>query len=467
MDFLVHHLLRSTADRHPDREALVDGQQRVSYAEAWQQVDALAGALADLGVSRFDRVGVQLPASLPQVIALLASAAAGGVFVPIHASLFPRQVAHIAQDCQLKVLITQQAHWQRLQSEPATLPALEHVILTDTSDGRNSQPTIHSYAALLMAALRPRLRPGVDRDLAAILYTSGSTGLPKGVMLSHANIVAGASIVSNYLSIQPHDRILGVLPLSFDAGLNQMTTAFQQSATLVLLSFVLAKQIVRTLQTEQITGLAGVPTLWNVLAQSRSFQTSHFPDLRYITNTGGALPASTLAQLQQVLTTTDVFLMYGLTEAFRSTYLPPRELDRRPGSMGMAIPNTEILVVGEDGRRCAPGEVGELVHHGPTVSLGYWNQPELSQRVLRLTLIRHPGIPVRRSCVIPATLSSPTPTGFCTLWRAKTIRSRPRGFVSVRPKWKPCCTNTLRWFRQRSWECRTTCWAKRFTRLSS
>ncbi len=296
MDFLVHHLLQSSAQRTPDREAVVDGRRRYSYAKLAQLVDSLAAALVDLGVDRFDRIGVHLPTSVEQVIGLLASSSAGGVFVPIHASLFPRQVAHIARDCQLSVFITQSSHWHRLSAAQEVLPNLQHVILTDVVDPTSTDgpPTIHSLDTLVAAQLRPAAHVNVDRDLAAILYTSGSTGLPKGVMLSHANVVAGSSIVSDYLSISQRDRILAVLPFSFDAGLNQMTTALQQGAALVLASFVLAKQIVQRLISEQITGLAGVPTLWNLVAQSESFRAAHFPDLRYITNTGGCAVAGHL-----------------------------------------------------------------------------------------------------------------------------------------------------------------------------
>jgi acyl-CoA synthetase (AMP-forming)/AMP-acid ligase II len=224
----------------------------------------------------------------------------------------------------------------------------------------------------------------IEKDVAAILYTSGSTGKPKGVMLSHANVMAGASIVSDYLNISPTDRILAALPFSFDAGLNQLTTAMQQGSTLVLIKFLFAREIVHMLETEKITGLAGVPPLWSLLSQPSSQLHQKRPSaLRYITNTGGALPQHVLASLRQALPETQVFLMYGLTEAFRSTYLPPDELDRRPGSMGKAIPNTEIMLINEHGQRCGPGEIGELVHHGPTVSMGYWGQPELTNKVLR------------------------------------------------------------------------------------
>jgi acyl-CoA synthetase (AMP-forming)/AMP-acid ligase II len=231
---------------------------------------------------------------------------------------------------------------------------------------------------------------GIENDLVGLLYTSGSTGRPKGVMLSHAQIMAGSSIVSSYLGITAEERILAVLPFSFDAGMNQLMTAFQQGATLVLMTFTFAREIVQMLVKERITALAGVPTLWSLLTQpNSSLHKMKPPALRYITNTGGAMPQTVLATLRQVLPTTEIVLMYGLTEAFRSTYLPPDELDHRPTSMGKAIPNTEILVVNEQGRPCKPDEIGELVHRGPTVSMGYWGQPELTARVLR----PHPYLP--------------------------------------------------------------------------
>jgi acyl-CoA synthetase (AMP-forming)/AMP-acid ligase II len=175
-----------------------------------------------------------------------------------------------------------------------------------------------------------------------------------------------------------------VLPFSFDAGLNQLMTAFQRGGTMVLINFVFAKQIVEMLTRERITGLAGVPTVWTLLVQPNSGLQNNPPAaLRYITNTGGAMPQTTLGTLRSWLPKTKIFLMYGLTEAFRSTYLPPEELDRRPTSMGKAIPDTEILVLNEAGQLCRPGEVGELVHRGPTVSMGYWGNREATDRVLR------------------------------------------------------------------------------------
>jgi acyl-CoA ligase (AMP-forming) (exosortase A-associated) len=211
--------------------------------------------------------------------------------------------------------------------------------------------------------------------MTAILYTSGSTGKPKGVVLSHRNMVAGARSVAQYLGNHEGDRILSALPLSFDAGFSQLSTAFHSGAGVTLINYLVPRDIVAAAARDRITGLTAVPPLWIQLAQLEWPEAAR-GSLRYIANTGGRMPRVTLDALRAALPETSVFLMYGLTESFRSTYLPPAEIDRRPDSIGKAIPNAEVLVVREDGTPCAPGEPGELVHRGALVSLGYWNDPE-------------------------------------------------------------------------------------------
>jgi acyl-CoA ligase (AMP-forming) (exosortase A-associated) len=385
MDFLIHHMLRASAERFSEKEALVHGNQRLNYSEVARRTAGLATALRATGMRRGDRVGIYLEASIPQVISIFGISQGEGVYVPINALLHADQVMHIARDCGMKGLITTAAKLTALAEVLPQIPSLEFVVVV--GDGEIPATRIAAHRFEVFCAVDPPAvwrESSVEKDLAAILYTSGSTGKPKGVMLSHANVVAGSRIVSTYLGITGSERILAVLPFSFDAGMNQLMTAFEKGATLVLINFVFAREIVQTLLKERITGLAGVPTLWNLLAQPNStLSKQSLPDLRYITNTGGAMPQPVLKALRQALPTTKVFLMYGLTEAFRSTYLPPEELDRRPTSMGKAIPDTEILVLDEQGRLCKPGEAGELVHRGPTVSLGYWNRPEDTARSLR------------------------------------------------------------------------------------
>jgi acyl-CoA ligase (AMP-forming) (exosortase A-associated) len=391
MDFLIHHMLQASARRLPTNEALVHRGERLVYGETEQRASALAHGLRAAGVGRGDRVGIHLDASIPQAISIFAVSMAGGVFVPINGLLFPDQVGHIARDCGMRALIVSGGKLDALASVLKEIPSLE--VLVVVGGGSSASIRVDCYSFEELSNLTPpgaRRDDGIEKDLAAILYTSGSTGKPKGVMLSHAQVMAGSSIVSTYLKITEADRILVVLPFSFDAGLNQLMTCIQQGGTVVLSNFVFAREVVQTLVAERITGLAGVPTFWSLLAQpSSTLHRQSLPCLRYITNTGGAMPQPVLTALRSLLPTTEVFLMYGLTEAFRSTYLPPDEVDRRPTSMGKAIPDTEILVVNEYGRPCRPGEVGELVHRGPTVSMGYWGQPELTAKVLK----PHPFLP--------------------------------------------------------------------------
>jgi acyl-CoA ligase (AMP-forming) (exosortase A-associated) len=391
MNFLIHHMLRASARRRSDKEALVHGDQRLSFREVDERVSGLAQGLREAGMVRGDRVGIYLDASVPQAVSIFGVSRAGGVYVPINGLLFPEQVGHIARDCQMKGLITTRDKAGSLSEVIKETPSLDFLVLVG-DEGPVDIP-LSTYTFEELCALTPPSDwrdHGIEKDLAAILYTSGSTGKPKGVMLSHAQVMAGSSIVSTYLEITETDRILAVLPFSFDAGMNQLMTAWQQGATLLLINFVFARDVVQTLVKERVTGLAGVPTFWSLLAQpSSSLHKQPMPHLRYITNTGGAMPQTVLARLRELLPATRVYLMYGLTEAFRSTYLAPEELERRPTSMGKAIPDTEILLINEEGKPCKPGEVGELVHRGPTVSMGYWGQPELTAKVLR----PHPFLP--------------------------------------------------------------------------
>ncbi len=390
MDYLFHHLLRASARRVPDKEALVHGDARLTYEQVADKVSGLAQGLHALGLQRTDRVGIYLDPSVPQVLSIFGVSQAGGVFVPINQLLMPDQVAHIAKDCGMCGLVTTSTKLAKLVPILHQIPTLRFLIV-DGQEIPELPVRVCRFDELCDGNTSHKVKDvNIDKDLAGILYTSGSTGKPKGVMLSHAQIIAGASIVSDYLEITDKDRILAVLPFSFDAGLNQLTTSIQQGGTLVLMTFTFAREIVQMLTKERITGLAGVPTLWTLLAQPNStLQKTPMPHLRYITNTGGAMPQAVLVTLRKALPSTRIFLMYGLTEAFRSTYLPPEELDRRPTSIGKAIPNTEILVINEQGKPCGPGEVGELVHRGPTVSMGYWGQPELTAKVLR----PHPFLP--------------------------------------------------------------------------
>lgn len=375
MTQLLHELCIKSAEACPDAVVLRHKDAQLDYSSAAVQIDAFAKSLIELGLERQERVAIFLPKQFENVIAMFGATQAGGVFVPVNPILKPAQVEHILRDCNVRFLVTSP---ERLETLSEVLPRCSDLNVIVQVGGKSAGPA--SMAGKSLVRWADLLRPGapsrfhrvIDADMAAILYTSGSTGRPKGVVLSHRNMVAGAISVSSYLQNVPGDRLLAVLPFSFDYGFSQLSTAMRVGASVVLMDHLLPRDIVNALARFQITGLAGVPPLWAQLSDL-PWPASITQHLRYITNSGGALTLATQRKLRDHLPQTQVVLMYGLTEAFRSTYLPPEEIDRRPGSMGKAIPGAEIMVVRPDGTSCAPDEPGELVHRGSLVSLGYWN----------------------------------------------------------------------------------------------
>lgn len=368
---LLHELIAHQADRRPDAVALSYRQQSLGYGELQLQVRAFSSALMGLGLQRGERVGIYLEKRFETVVASFGAPAAGGVFVPMNPLLKPEQVGFIAQDCGVRVLVTSPDRYLQLKDTLATCPELRHVVLTE---GAEQHPGTLDWTQLLATPVRDGHRV-IDTDIVAILYTSGSTGRPKGVVLSHRNMVAGAKSVASYLENCSDDVLLAALPLSFDAGFSQLTTAFHVGARVVLLNYLMPRDVLKAMEREQVTGLTAVPPLYIQLTQLE-WPAAIAEHLRYFANTGGRMPRDILAQLRERVPAAKPYLMYGLTEAFRSTYLPPAEVDRRPDSIGKAIPNAEILVLRDDGSECAPGEVGELVHRGPLVGQGYWGDPE-------------------------------------------------------------------------------------------
>ena len=376
---LLHELPLAAADSRPSAVAVTSAVETLRYEDLAERTISVAHGLVSLGIGRGQRVAVWLEKRPEFILASLGASAAGGMFVPVNPVLKPAQVLHVVGDSHAQVLVTSAARWSLLAQVLAggahgVLP-LKHVVLieperVDAVDGL----ALHTWADLLAAPPRSGHRV-IDTDLCAILYTSGSTGKPKGVVLSHRNMVAGAKSVATYLENGPHDTLLAALPLSFDAGFSQLTTAFHSGARVVLLNYLLPKDVLKAMEREKVTGLTAVPPLYIQLS-ALDWPAAIGEHLRYFANTGGRMPRETLQLLRQRVPQAKPFLMYGLTEAFRSTYLPPEEVDRRPDSIGKAIPNAEILVLREDGSECAPDEPGELVHRGALVGQGYWNDAE-------------------------------------------------------------------------------------------
>lgn len=371
----VHDLVAAAAARCPDAPAVTSGSTTVSYGELHRLAREAGAGIAALGVRPGERVGIFLDKRIETVTAMLGVSMIGAVCVPINPLLRPPQLAYIVDHCAVRVLVTGTERLATARDELAECKSLEHVVVVGPGDARppGDRIEIHDGADVLRGGNPPVAR-GLDTDVAAILYTSGSTGRPKGVVLSHRNLLAGAAAVSAYLCHTADDRILSVLPLSFDAGLSQLTTTFAVGAQVVLVNYLLPDEVVRLCARHRITGLTCVPPLWAQLAE-RPWPAAATAHLRYFANTGGRMPRPLLDRLRATFPAADPYLMYGLTEAFRSTYLDPAQVNRRPNSIGKAIPNAEILVVRPDGTECAPGEEGELVHRGALVALGYWNDP--------------------------------------------------------------------------------------------
>ena len=378
MPRLLQDLLFDQASSRAAQAALIDGRDSFTYRQLADLVREFARGLLSLGIEPGDRVGVYLEKRVEAVVAMFGTAAAGACFVPLNPLFRARHASYILGDCNAKVLVTSTARLMNVQDVLHTCTDLRSIVLVDdTVPTFSAELELCSWDRLLQEARSSKYayHRRTEDDRAAIFYTSGSTGMPKGVVLSHRNMALGARSVCEYLDNSPEDRILAALPLSFDAGFSQLTTGFLSGAQVVLLNYLLPRDVINAMVQHDITGLTGVPTLFSQLVEV-PWPEGAVTNLRYLASTGGVMPATTLERLRSQLPNTPIFLMYGLTEAFRSTFLPPEEIDRRPGSIGKAIPNAEIIVVDSDGRVCGPGESGELVHCGPLVAKGYWNDLE-------------------------------------------------------------------------------------------
>lgn len=373
----LHHLIEDRARSDPDTPALTFKQETLTYEALWALVQSVAAGFGELGVAPGQRVAVFLDKRIQTVAAIYGTSAAGAAAVPVNPLLRPVQVGHILRDCEVRVLVTSSERLALMRDELASCPAIEHVVVVGArleDQELAAQYRVHDWERLSASVHAVPASNVSEQDLAVIIYTSGSTGRPKGVMLSHGNAIATS--MQPYLGNTADDVILVALPLSFDAGFCQLTLAFAVGAHAILMNYLLPGDVPRLCAKHGVTAITCVPPLWIQIIDQK------WPDqakasLRYFATTGGRMPKTVLEKLREVFPSATPFLMYGMTEAFRSTYLDPEQVDRRPDSIGKAVPTAEILVVRPDGTSCDPGEEGELVHcGGPHISLGYWNDPE-------------------------------------------------------------------------------------------
>ena len=356
--------LRAVAARDPTRQAVVTRERTLTYGELDRLADGFGARLREEGVERGDRVAVLLPNSAEAAVAIYGVLRAGAAFSPLNATIKRDKLAHVLRDSGAAAVVSDEEHSEVAREASGEIPVLIDV-----------ESDVGAAEGL------PR---AVSVDLAAVIYTSGSTGDPKGVTLTHGNMTFAADSIVEYLGMHESDRVLCVLPLSFDYGLYQLLMSVRIGATLVLeRGFAFPGRVVQLLDEERITGLPCVPTVFHVLLSLRGLAEREFPQLRYLTNTAAVLPAATIEAIRRTFPNARLFSMYGLTECKRATYLPPEELDARPTSVGIPIPGTEAWIEDEERNVLGPGEVGELMIRGAHVMQGYWNDPELTAGRLR------------------------------------------------------------------------------------
>ena len=380
-------LLRRAASLRGAGPFLCVGPETVSAAELLRRVEATACGLLARGFARGDRLAVHLHRCVDEVVSLLAAAAAGGIAVPIHPKLKDAQVAHVLEDASPWAVVTSPVKGALLQDQERVLAGRRtFVVGVDPSDhGARHEP----FEALAQAgaARAGELRAPESADPAILLYTSGSTGLSKGVVQSHQNLARGARIVAGYLGMTADDHVLALLPFSFDYGLNQLLASLHVGCRVTAADFLGLGELATLLRTVRPTGLAGVPSLWHECARGLASGALHPADgasLRYVTNSGGRLALDDLRAIRKAWPHAQVFAMYGLTEAFRSAFLDPNRIDERPDSFGRALPGVELLLVDQATGAVLEGPgTGELVHAGELVALGYWNRPDATAQRFR------------------------------------------------------------------------------------
>ena len=380
----VDRFLSDSASRRPQQTYLIADGERVSYADMEDRASRLAQVLHRHGVERGDRVIVFAEPGALAVAAVFAILRAGAVFSPINPTTKANKLAFVLNNCRAKAVITQASLLAVSKEAVAQAPSVALTLVDNAPAEINSLGIVSLQAALVEASEVSVPNDAIDIDLAMIIYTSGSTGFPKGVMMTHQNVVAAATSITTYLESSPNDVILNALPLSFDYGLYQVLMAAKVGATVIQeKSFAFPAAVLRIMQKERATGFPLVPTMAALLLRMRDLSPGSFPELRYITNTAAALPPAHIQRLQELFPKTRIFSMYGLTECKRCTYLPPEQLATHSDSVGKAIPNTEAYVVDDRGGKLGPGEIGELVIRGAHVMKGYWENPEATDRVLQ------------------------------------------------------------------------------------
>jgi len=388
---LLNEFLERSASSYPYKTALICHDERLTFIEIDRAANSLGRAFIDQGLQKRDRVIIYLDNSVASIVSIFGILKAGGVFVIIDPQVKARKLNYIFEDCQAKILITDTAHLAGVSEAVYSLKTLKRIILTDEHMGTEVKPPGGSLETLYYRTILKEFPSAhlasscIDVDLASLIYTSGSSGNPKGVMLTHNNMVSAANSIIQYLENTDSDIILNCLPLAFDYGLYQVLMAFKFGGTIILeKAFVYPQQMINLIVREKVTGWPIVPMIAAILIKLKNLNKQNFSSLRYITSTGQALPSRHIEFLRKAFPSVKIYSMYGLTECKRVAYLPPNQLEKRPGSVGKAMPNTEAYIVGENGEVITEAwRLGELVVRGSNIMKGYWNLPEETAKALR------------------------------------------------------------------------------------
>lgn len=386
MLFTVLNFLEESSIIRGEKIAATEGENRLTFKELREEAIATAQALVDLGIKPGDRVGVCMNKSLEQILAILGTLYANAIFIPILPSLKETSIDHILTNSGMSVIITDTKRIKEVE-------AFGHRVKIIIGSG------VLSYEHINLSYLRKKFKrsnsPAFERigiDTAAIIYSSGSTGRPKGIMVSHRNLADGAHIVAKYLGTNEKDRIASILSFNFDYGLNQIWQSLLTGASIHLHELVLPNDCISFLAREKITALPLMPVIISRLFDKRLYDCNHVQDLssiRYVCSSGGRISSEMIEKVKGAFSQAQIYLMYGLTEAFRSTFLPPDQLSIRPNSIGKPIPSVEIMVLDDKGNECMPGTPGELVHRGGCITKGYWNDEVKTNERYR----KHPKYP--------------------------------------------------------------------------
>lgn len=390
---LLEQFLEQTAARVPDKVALVCDGRRVTYREVETEANQLAHGLIARGVKRGDRVVIFLDNSVEAAVAVWAVLKAGAVFVMANPTTKPDKLTYLLNNSRASAIIGQTKRLRGYENCWNETPHLRNVVVVgNPAEMPDCVHPVIGWQALITeyaSQTQPPAKRCIDVDLAALVYTSGSTGNPKGVMLTHHNMVAANRSITTYLRNTPDDIVLNVLPLSFDYGLYQWLMCCNYGGTLVLeKSFTYPHATLEKIVKEGVTGFPIVPTIVAILLQM-DLSKYDLSKLRYFSNTGAAFPVEYIQKLRKLLPEVTIFSMFGLTECKRVSYLPPEEIDRRTGSVGKAMPNCETMILDEAGNELGPNEVGELVVRGSNVMKGYWEAPEQTAQRLKPGRIPH------------------------------------------------------------------------------